>query len=105
MTVQVIQFGKVLFSPGRYVATPGALDLISGSDTAALELLNRHVSGDWGDLCDEDKAQNNRALKDGSRLMSQYHVNGKKIWVITDGVFGNEPTKREVTTLLLPEEY
>ena len=47
----------MLFQSGKIVATPGVLSLAErGMDL--LEYLQRHLSGDWGDLCEEDKAEN-----------------------------------------------
>jgi hypothetical protein len=64
-----------------------------------LEFLSRHLRGDWGDLCPEDKTENELSLKHGFRVMSSYEVTrAEKIWVITEA-------DRSVTTLLLPEEY
>lgn len=63
-------------------------------------LLGRHVVGDWGDLSDDDKMLNERALNHGDgRLMSSYEIaSDLKIWIITEW-------DRSVTTLLLPSEY
>ncbi|MDE3075945.1 MAG: plasmid related protein [Chloroflexota bacterium] len=64
-----------------------------------LDLLFRHVSGDWGELDEEDKAENELSLREGFRLLSAYTLrNGEKIWIITEA-------DRSVTTLLLPDEY
>jgi hypothetical protein len=90
-----------LFTLGRLVATPGARDLLEQTGTDPTSLLKRHWYGDWGDVCDEDKAANDRAVKDGTRIFSSYHLDEKgvkKIWVITEW-------NRSVTTLLLPSEY
>jgi hypothetical protein len=88
-----------LFPTGKIVATPGALELLQKANKSALELLSRHLRGDWGDLCQEDKTQNELSLKYGLRLMSSYPVTStEKLWIITEA-------NRSVTTLLLPEEY
>lgn len=59
----------------------------------------RHRTGDWGDLCDEDKASNEEALRTGGRLLSAYHDGyGVKFWIITEA-------DRNSTTILLPAEY
>lgn len=85
------------FPPGQVVATRGAADAIPESVTLAA--LWRHLSGDWGDVCDADKAANNRALRDGDRLLSVYHApDGVKFWIITEA-------DRSATTVLLPDEY
>lgn len=61
--------------------------------------LKRHSRGDWGNLSSEDRAQNELALKDGSRLLSAYeHWRLPKIWIITEA-------DRSVTTVLFPDEY
>jgi hypothetical protein len=61
-------------------------------------LLTRHVTGDWGDVDDEDKQTNNDGVDNGNRLVSSYTVSGEKVWIITEA-------DRSTTTLLLPEEY
>jgi len=38
----------------------------------AVDLLLRHASGDWGDLDEEDRAENDLALREGHRLFSAY---------------------------------
>ena len=44
----------MMFQSGKILATPGALSLAErGIDL--LEYLQRHLNGDWGDLCEEDK--------------------------------------------------
>jgi hypothetical protein len=88
-----------LFSPGQIVATPGALALLEQAKKSPLEFLSRHLRGDWGDLCEEDKTENELSLKYGLRLLSSYPFSQtEKLWIITEA-------DRSVTTLLLPEEY
>ena len=60
--------------------------------------LARHLAGDWGDLCEEDKAENELSLKEGFRLLSAYETEIGKIWIITEA-------DRSVTTILFPSEY
>jgi hypothetical protein len=61
--------------------------------------VNRHLSGDWGDLDALDKEANENALQFGGRLFSAYHDRkGIKFWVITE-------TDRSITTVLLPDDY
>ncbi len=59
-----------LFELGVVVATPGALEVLAPEET--LDLLRRHQGGDWGELDANDRRANNRALKDGTRLLSAY---------------------------------
>lgn len=90
---------SALFQLGTIVATPGALDLLLPLEATSEQLLKRHVTGDYGDVCAEDKEANDGALKCGARIMSVYKVDGDtKVWIITEA-------DRSVTTLLLPSEY
>ncbi|MBN8505217.1 MAG: hypothetical protein J0L58_12145 [Burkholderiales bacterium] len=95
------------FHPGRVVATRGALQLLDRFNVAALELLTRHLSGDWGDLGDEDKAANDAALANGeARLLSAYTLRRmaygveevERLWLVTEA-------DRSSSCLMLPEEY
>ncbi len=91
--------GAGLFSMGQIVTTPGALEAMQKAGHTPDEFLRRHVSGDWGDICEEDQQENQYALEDGLRLLSAYKLSdGTKIWIITEW-------NRSVTTILLPEEY
>ena len=88
-----------LFPAGQIVATPGGLALLEQANKSPLEFLYRHLRGDWGDLCQDDKTENELSLKYGLRLMSSYRVTEtEKLWVITEA-------DRSVITLLLPSEY
>lgn len=88
-----------LFQAGRIVATPGALALLEQTNRSPVEFLSRHLRGDWGDLCPEDKTENELSLKHGYRLMSSYPISQtEKLWIITEA-------DRSVTTLLLPGVY
>lgn len=86
-----------IFKPGRLVATPGVLKKVPGIELTSA--LTRHLRGDWGDVCDEDRATNDRAVKSGERIFSVYHSgSGVKFWIITEW-------DRSATTILLPDEY
>jgi len=88
-----------LFSLGQIVATPGALAALEKTGQTPLEFLARHVRGEWGDLCEEDKRENAFSLERGFRLLSSYQTKADtKLYVITEA-------DRNVTTILLPEEY
>ena len=81
------------------VATPGALRELEEAEQSPREFLQRHVTGDWGDLCEEDKNENEFSLKNELRILSAYTLRtGVKIWVITEA-------DRSATTILLPDEY
>ena len=87
----------MLFNPGTIVATPGSLELAEqGLNLSAY--LQRHLKGDLGELCPEDKAENNLSLRCGYRLLSSYETPLGKLWIITEA-------DRSATTFLLPDEY
>jgi hypothetical protein len=90
----------LLFSLGKIVSTPGALDALARANQQPHDFLNRHAAGDWGsELSEEDKAENEYSLQHGFRILSSYRTTAnEKLWVITEA-------DRSVTTLLLPEEY
>lgn len=90
---------RQLFPLGHVVMTPG----VAALQVDLMPYLNRHATGDWGELDDFDKRENDTAVKEGYRLLSAYAVpigDGKteRIWIITEA-------DRSVTTILLPEEY
>ena len=88
-----------LFQSGQILATPGALQAFQEANQTPAEFLARHLKGDWGDLDDEGKQENQFSLAKGFRLLSAYRpTTGTKIWVITEA-------DRSATTILLPDEY
>jgi hypothetical protein len=95
---------KAKFPMGQILATPGALEALTEAGQTPAEFLVRHVQGDWGEVCAEDKALNEEALIDGSRLLSAYRTSKNvRIWIITEAA--DENGHRCATTTLLPEEY
>ncbi|MBN1814476.1 MAG: hypothetical protein JXA14_21730 [Anaerolineae bacterium] len=90
---------KPLFDLGQIVGTPGALHALQEAGQDPAQFLNRHVTGDWGDLGEEDKAENELSVQKGFRILSAYQLStGTKVWLITEA-------DRSATTFLLPEEY
>jgi len=96
-----------LFETGPIVSTIGIREMMLNNVDAAdaiQKCLDRHMSGDWGDLCEDDKAMNDESIeaeKSGEwtdRLFSSYETDFGKIYIITE-------YDRSVTTILLPEEY
>ena len=90
---------KLNFSLGQVVSTPGALDALARAGQDAWQFIGRHAAGDWGELDDHDRRENELSVKEGSRILSAYHLkDGTTIWIITEA-------DRSSTTILLPEEY
>ena len=100
MNAIISSVGQPLFTLGQIVSTPGALDALKTADVTARGLLLRHWSGDWGDLCAEDKLENDLSVQQGYRILSAYRLphTGVTVWIITEA-------DRSVTTLLLPDDY
>lgn len=95
---------RPLFSLGKVVATPAALQALAAAGEDARHLLDRHCRGDWGDLDASDVTLNDEALEDGSRILSSYKLtSGEKLWVITEAT--DDCGHRSATTILLPDEY
>lgn len=90
--------GPRRFELGQLVATPGAIDTIKEHSIDAFGLLARHVTGDWGDLDAEDKAENELSVREGFRILSAYGSGDAKLWIITEA-------DRSATTILRPDEY
>lgn len=89
------------FSLGKIFSSAGVHEIMS-RDSAFMKFVHsslaRHAKGDWGDLCEEDKRENELSLRKGFRLLSAYKNDEHKIWIITEA-------DRSVTTVLFPEEY
>ena len=57
------------------------------------------MTGDWGNLDDEDKKENELSVKEGFRILSAYKLDSVvKVWIITEW-------DRSVPAILLPDEY
>ena len=85
------------FPLGDLVVTANAKEQLTPDHIAAA--LNRHAQGDWGDLCEDDRKENDLALAQGFRLFSSYRsVADITFWIITEA-------DRAVTTVLLPQDY
>ena len=108
----------LLFHPGQVVTTPGALAAMHQHQCLPLDLLQRHLSGDWGDVPPDDAALNVAALRYGNRIFSSYRIApGTTIWIITEAceaaIDANSSAvavtgarcQRAYTTFLKPDEY
>ena len=95
MTAKALPIAR--FRLGKIVSTPNALDQLTQDDI--LMGIQRHQAGDWGDMDEHDRQENELSLKQGLRLLSVYHAgSGVKFWLITEA-------DRSATTVLLPEDY
>lgn len=89
------------FSLGQIYSSAGVHEVMM-QDPSFMQFVNRslarHAEGDWGDLCEEDREENELSLREGYRILSAYNNNEHKIWIITEA-------DRSVTTVLFPDEY
>ncbi|WP_226449587.1 type I restriction endonuclease subunit M [Acidovorax radicis] len=112
-TTTIIYSSSAKFPLGQIVATPGAFELLQETGFSAAALCRRHVQCDWGDICEEDRAENDFAITRRLRIQSCYRlVDAERLaatprdrrsslptlWIITEA-------DRSVTTLLRPDEY
>ncbi len=87
----------MLFPLGQLVATPGALAMEEKGISLG-HYICRHSRGDWGDLDDEDKKENEFSLHRRLRLFSSYNTPAGRLWLITEA-------DRASTCALCPDEY
>lgn len=112
-TRTTILTNRALFELGAVVATPAALAALEKSGFQPVDILARHISGDWGDCSSDDARSNDLAVTSSQRIFSVYRLldaiqlaamsceqrqRQATLWVITEW-------DRSVTTLLLPYEY
>jgi hypothetical protein len=98
MNTQSSVFQQPLFSLGKILATPALLEHFEKHQINASDYLSRHVTGDFGELDEEDKAENRLSIEHGFRILSAYRIAGERVWIITEA-------DRSATTLLFPSEY
>ena len=85
------------FPMGRIVITTKALGELPPLEVE--QALVRHAHGDWGDIDEHDRGENEFAVERRLRLFSVYHTtDNAKFWVIT-------AADRSHTTILLPSDY
>src|SRR5687768_12837036 len=74
--------GEVKFTPGWVHVSRSAMKTLD--PTEVLAAMERHLRGDWGDLCDDSKATNDRCLAEGGQIISAYYDrHGNLFWIAT----------------------
>lgn len=95
-------FPHARFPLGRLAATPAVLALLEQHHVSLFDLLARHASGNWGDVCAEDAHTNDQALIHGGRLLSSYSLvpgdADSRVWLLSEH-------DRSATTAIMPSEY
>jgi hypothetical protein len=88
---------KSPFNLGLVVATAGAALALARAKTQPEELLDRHRSGDFGDVEDAIREANLAAIKSGGRVRSAYLLQTGDVVLVA--------TENGSTTLLTPPEW
>jgi hypothetical protein len=87
------------FSLGQTVVTLGAIAALQAAGQDPGQLLERHQSGDWGEVPHEAATANEISVDQGYRIQSVYPLTtGVTVWIITEA-------DRSATTILLPSDY
>ena len=96
-----------LFRTGELHLSEGVFNIAvkdAGFSKFVQQCMNRHFNGDWGNLGEDEKLNNNIAImpeQPHSRVFSRYYYPSDEslnIWIITE-------CDRSSTTVMLPEEY
>ena len=73
------------FDLGEVVVTPAAFEALEAHGHCIDDVLARHQAGDWGDVTDQVRAVNERALAERFSVQSEYAVaEGQRLVVVTD---------------------
>jgi hypothetical protein len=90
-------------SLGRVVATAAVAAAVPHALITAL--LDRHATGNWGDLDADDETANEEAARTGDgRFFSSYATaDHGTIWVITNDIRGEG--EGPITTVLFPDDH
>ena len=89
------------FEIGKVCMTSGIDNAINENKKYYIELINcfeKYLTGDWGDLCEQDKQANEDALINNERLLASYLTSKGKVYIITE-------RDRSCTTILFANEY
>jgi hypothetical protein len=94
---------RPLFGCGALYASPGVVAHLQTHGRKIAELIGFHQGGEWGEVSPSDRKANDLAIKDGSRILSCYFVEGRKVFVITEAAGTDD--RRASTCLLFADEY
>lgn len=98
------------FALGQILITAAAREALQLAQVPAGDLLRRHARGDWGQVDELDRKQNELGLRLGLRLRSVYAVQSfpakapRGVGVKTFNVWVITRPNRSQTTILLPSE-
>lgn len=91
-----------MFKLGQTVMTRGIASRVEKDGAFSRFIFDsfaRYMTRDWGELCEEDKAMNDSAVKNNDdRIVARYNYGSEAIYIITE-------YDRSATTILFIEEY
>jgi len=88
---------ECLFPLGQPLASLGVLEVCKYTAIDLGPFFERHRSGDWGDVSNDQAKKNLKALEEGGAILSVYHPHDRRIWIVT-----NE--ERTQTVAMLPSD-
>jgi hypothetical protein len=100
-TVRNISTGDGAMNTGKIVWTWGIRNRVASDKEFAKFLsasFKRYLRQDWGEISQEDKQVNDKAMVEGTRILASYNYNLDKLWIITEA-------DRSSTCFLFPDEY
>ena len=73
-----------LFTLGEIFVAPRAEILLQNLGMNPASLFLRHVTGDWGDVSNDQRRANEEAVREGGSILSAYGEGIRRIYVITE---------------------
>ncbi|MDR2022088.1 MAG: hypothetical protein LBQ71_02275 [Hungatella sp.] len=62
------------------------------------QMIERHKNGDWGDISQAEKSNNDAAVKNNGRIVSAFCYSGELFMIITEA-------DRRLTLVISPDDY
>ena len=100
------------FDLGSFSMSEGVSDLLFSVNLNIATYINRHIFGDWSDMCDFDKAANIEAISLEGHICSSFklpeecldYISKKYGELISDKIYLDTNPDRTSTTIRLPFE-
>ncbi len=100
------------FDLGRFSVSEEVSDLLTLFNLNISKYINRHIYGDWSDMCVFDKAANIEAVELGGHITSAFklpqecldYINEKNGELISDKIYLDTNPDRTSTIMRLPFE-
>lgn len=103
MTDYLWRKGMIKFNLGQLVCTRTINEHFKNETTKKeiFSAIDKYITCDWGNLCEEDKKMNEYAIKNNNdRILAKYHIDSinEDIYIITEW-------DRSYTTVMFCYEY